>query len=224
MSGDQKIDALSALLPFYISGTLSDDDRTRVEIGLRDIPTLYAEMKRELAMVQRIQSAGDSILAEPDNQEDRLDTLLSTLPDQQDAPKSHTQNHENQPARSALAFLSPKFWVPALGMSLAIAIAFQTTILIKKNNQIAELEEKFQSSGGPCADDQQTAGRVIIELKDDAQWRAIAELLDAQQMRIIDSEGFGTLTLTSETAPGELKTQIEALKASPLILAVDLAK
>lgn len=218
MNHDQDYEALVALLPFYVNGTLGAADLARVEQGLCDHPALKAELQREGTLARRIKTAGDEMMAEPDNQEDRLEKLIHTLPDKAGGAP--------QPAptqRSALAFLNPKYWVPAAGMAMGFAVALQASVISSKNGEIAKLEEKFQSAGGPC-EDHTKDGHIILELKEDAAWSAVADLLDTEQLRIVDSGGFGTLTVASKAAPADLAAQVAKLKASPLVQSADLAK
>lgn len=221
MTRQQEYEALAALLPFYANGTLSETDRGRIEQGLRTFPALKAELQREIALAQCIQTAGDTIMSEPDNQEERLERIMDRLPIQEPTP----QLVPSAPRQTtgALAFLNPKYWVPAVALSLCAAVALQANMISNKNTQIARLEEKFQSAGGPCEDKAQD-GRLLLELKDNAPWSAVADLLDTQQLTIVDSGGFGTLTVASKASPGALAAQVTKLKASPLILNADIAK
>ena len=221
MSKDQEFEALAALLPFYVNGSLPEADRQRIEQGLRDHPMLKAELRREIGLAQRIKTAGDAMMSEPDNQEERLEKILGALPDKQTAADAPAQLRTS--FGDALAFLNPKYWVPAAGLSLCAAVAVQASVISAKNTEIAQLEEKFQSAGGPCDDDVK-AGRIIIELNDNASWSAVADMLDMKQLRIVDSGGFGTLTLASKAERGALTAQVAQLKASPLVQSADLAK
>ena len=218
MTNDQDYEALAELLPFYVNGRLSDTDRARVEQGLREYPPLKTALQRESAFAQRIKKAGDVIMAEPDKQEERLENLLGNLPDR-DFPTSQVTA---KPV-SALAFLNPKYWVPAVGLSLAAAVAFQASVISTKNSEIDQLQEKFQSAGGPCEDHAKDS-QIIVEIKDNAPWSAVADLLDGKQLRIVNSDGFGTLTLASKAAPEALAAQVAKLKASPLVQSADIAK
>ena len=101
--------------------------------------------------------------------------------------------------------------------------ALQASVISSKNGEIAKLEEKFQSAGGPC-EEQAKDGLIILELKEGAAWSAVADLLDTEQLRIVDSGGFGTLTVASKAAPGDLAAQVAKLKASPLVQSADLVK
>ena len=220
MSKAQDFEALAALLPFYANGSLSEVDRARVEQGLRAHPALKAALQNEIALAQRIKTAGDDMMAGPDNQEERLQRIMDKLPDRE----TNFITPIASPAMSgALAFLNPKYWVPAIGLSLCAAVALQASLISTKNAQINQLEEKFQSAGGPCEDKAQD-GRIILELKDNAPWSAVADLLDTQQLRIVDSGGFGTLTVASKAEPDALAAQVAKLKASPLVQNADIAK
>ncbi len=227
--------ALRLLLPFYVNATLAPDQRAQIEQALAGSPKLRADLAALTRLQQQVRQHGAALAGSDDAREARLDKLLGQLPDQSRAPAPPPPRRaETPPAPSrlsdALALLTPRRWIPAAALSLAVVIGVQGAALSRTRaanaelgTQLAQMTEKYQSAAGPC-EDQAKAGRIALELRDGASWAQIADLLDAEQLTIVSSGGFGTLTVTSTAKDQALTAQIARLRGQAVVASADNAR
>ena len=219
--------ALRLLLPFYVNGTLAPGLRAELDAALAG----SAELRSELAALQdlreQVQQQGAALTPSEAEREARLDPLTARLPMRERARPAAAPAPNRLSA--ALAMLTPGRWIPAVALSLAVIIGGQGVALSRSRadnaqlgTQLAEMTEKYQSASGPC-DDAAKPGRIALELRDGATWGQIAELLDAEQLTVISSGGFGTLTVASAAKDQALTEQLARLRKSPLVASADLA-
>lgn len=211
---------LRLLLPFYANGTLDPLRRAELDTALAASPALRAELAAITEVQAQVRKGGAALQAGSGVDEQRLAGLIDRLPDQAmpaAAPPPKTA------VSAALAFLTPKRWAPVVAFSLTLVVGGQSLALSHSNArnsqlgaQVAILTEKYQSASGPC-EDRAIAGGIALELRDDAGWAEVAALLDAEQLSIVRSGGFGTLTLASKARGAALAAQIARLAKSPLV-------
>ena len=201
-------------LPFYLNGTASAKLRARVDAALPGSPALREALEQEREIRSRIVAGTGALLEQSQpHVELREGTVLANA-------ALHAQPVKERPKNSfasALAFLNPRRWNPAIAMTLALAIPAQAAVIATQVSKIAKLEkENFALASGPCADLDRTGG-IIVELKDDAQWKAVAELLDKEALVIFENGAFGVLTVRGEKTGAERAAVIKRLKQSPLV-------
>ena len=232
MTSSAQFDELRLLLPFYANGTLDDARRVEVEAAL----TASAELRRELDVVrglhEQVQLGGAALAADDArtdaHAEERLSAVMERLP--QPPGSSPLPGSRTSRLSAALAFLTPRRWVPAVALSLVAVVGAQAVALNRSNarsddlgRQLSDMTEKYQSASGPC-EDKAAAGRIALEIKDSANWAAVADLLDSEKLTITDSGGFGTLTVASEAKGAALNAQIARLGQSAVVTSAALAQ
>ena len=222
---------LRLLLPFYVNGTLDVARRTELDAALAASSELRAELAAVQAVQQQVrQSTAAAGPGSADETEVRLARLMNRLPAQPQAQAPTPRTSGRLGLSAALAFLTPRRWVPAVALSLAAIIGFQAAALSRVHarndqlgTQLAQITQKYQSAAGPCQD-QAGSGQIAAELADGAAWAQIAELLDTEQLTIVDSGGFGTLTLASKLKDQALSDQIARLGKSALVTSAAVAR
>lgn len=225
--------ALRLLLPFYVNGTLTPGQRAELDAALAASPALRAELAALTALQQQVREQGAALTSSDDAREARLSALVEQLPAQERAAPPPPPRYVPPPAPSrlaaALALLTPGRWVPAVALSLALVVGMQSVALSRSRSdnaqlgtQLAQMTEKYQSASGPC-DDAAKAGRIALELRDGATWAQIADLLDAEQLTIVSSGGFGTLTVASQAKDQALTGQIARLRKLAAVASADPA-
>ena len=224
--------ALRLLLPFYVNGTLAPGLRAELDAVLAGSTELRAELAALEGLREQVHQQGAALTPSEAEREVRLDALTTPLPAQDRAARAQAQPAAAPaPNRltAALAMLTPGRWIPAVALSLAVIVGGQGVALSRSRadnaqlgTQLAEMTEKYQSASGPC-DDVAKPGRIALELRDGATWGQIAELLDAEQLTVVSSGGFGTLTVASAAKDQALSEQLVRLRKSPLVTSADVA-
>ena len=220
-------DALHMLLPFYVNGTLDPVQRGLVDAALARSSELRAELAEVAALGARLKKGGAEALTGRDETDQRLSALLARLPEPPAAPVAQP---ERMRLAAALAFLAPRRWAPAVGLSLVAALGMMGVLLHNSNDrtgrlerQLAQAEEKYRSASGPC-ETRPVAGRISLELQDGARWSQVSDLLDTERLTIVDSGGLGTLTVATAAKGEALDALVLRLRASPLVFSADVAK
>ena len=210
----KELQELLEQLPFYLNGTTSAELRARIDAALPGSPTLREALEQEREIRLRIVAGTDALLDESQpHVELREATVLANAAMHKQPAKELPKNSFG----SALAFLNPRRWSPALALTLALAIPVQAAVIATQVTTIAKLEkENFALASGPSADRDRTGG-IVLELNDDAPWKAVAELLDAEELMIVENGAFGVLTLRGEKKGAERAALIDRLKQSPLV-------
>ncbi len=218
--------ALRLLLPFYVNGTLDAGQRSGVDAALAKSAELRAELAALEGLRDQVRAQAAALTPGDIEREARLDALSAQLPAQDRAAPGSAPQPAAKPLRSrvsaALAMLTPGRWIPAVALSLALVIGGQGYALSRSRAELAEMTDKYQSASGPC-DDEAKAGRIALELRDEASWAQIADMLDAEQLTIVSSGGFGTLTVASQAKGSALTEQIARLRKLPVVTSADAA-
>jgi len=214
-----EFEKFEALLPEYVNGSLGDTDIERLETALRQSGDLKEALERERQLHARFKRGVATMLDDAEkNTEKRLDALKKEAGKQQTA-----ESGEKSQLASALAFLNPRRWHPAIALSLAVAIPAQAAVISTQAVAIASLQdENFRLASGPCAEDTGKSG-IILEFAENAGWQEVAELLDGEELTIFERGGFGTLTVRSKKTGAALQAQIDKLDALPIVVSADRA-
>ena len=220
MSKDFNIDRLREMIPFYVNGSLSHNDRQILDNALATMPELRADLDAEIRLQEQYRSA----MAR------ELET--GTAPDAKQIEKLMTAPHgagasadDAQPSglAGALAFLNPRNWKPAVTLALAAAavgqlavIGSQSGTIEQQNVQIAKLEADnyaLASGQGACEDE----ANIMVEISDTARWSELTALFAGEKLLVTRSTAQGILMLRSSGTRDSLDTVIARLEASSLI-------
>lgn len=214
MTTPETLQALLEELPFYVNGTATAEVRNQIDAALPSSEELRQALEEERHVQSRLLSGTGEILDSSERQF-QLHKAAIMAKIAQPAPTEVPQTKNG--FASALAFLNPRRWNPAIALTLALAIPAQAAVIAAQSSTITKLEkENFELASGPCADRDRTSG-IVLELNDNASWNAVAELLDQEALVIIDSAAFGVLTVRGEKKGDQRQALIEQLKTSPLV-------
>ena len=145
---------------------------------------------------------------------------------------SYSKNGEVQ-FSEMLGFLHPRKWHPAVSLALAAAAVGQLALIAGMSNerkagqdQIAKLEKRvgdleYQLASGP--DGGLAKPDLLVQIKPDASWAALSDLLATEGLTIVDGPSDNSLSLSSELEGAALDALIERLRASGLIETADKA-
>lgn len=213
MIPDTELQLLQEQLPFYVNGTLSPDLRMRIDAALPKSQKLREALAQERDIQMRIIAGTSDLLDESQphfaKREAAVAKAVFTQPSAPERKKTGLA--------AALSFLNPRRWNPALALTLALAVPAQAAIIASQTSTISKLEkENFELASGPCADRDRTGG-ILLELADDAQWKAVTELLDAEALTISENGAFGVLTVRGSKKGKDRDALIERLTKSPLV-------
>lgn len=210
----EELQELQEQLPFYVNGTASPKLKARIEAALPRSEALRTALDEERQLQSRVQFGASELL---ERSESRFERRAAAVMAATSSPDQVNAADEKAGFASALAFLNPKRWNPALALTLALAVPVQAAVIAAQTTTIAKLEkENFALASGPCADRDRSGG-IVLELKDDAPWKAVAESLDAEALSIVESGAFGVLTVRGEKKGDERDALINRLKQSPLV-------
>jgi hypothetical protein len=209
MTDRENREELSKLLPFYLNATLPPGERARVDAGLAKSESLRGELEEHCRLMAMVKTAG-------------AEWADQALPAAPVIALAATPTPAGPAAGSFLAFLVPSNWSPAVSLALALAVATEGAALLWQNQLVGQLkEENYQLASGK---DATTAkGSIIAEVKDDAAWKDVVELLAREGLSISSSSDFGALVLHSDKQGAALEQQIARLRSSPLIASAELA-
>jgi hypothetical protein len=219
MIGPEEREELIQLLPFYVNDTLDAADRKRIDTALVHSAELRDALKQETALKRRIVTGMDNITEQSPEHEAARGAMLNARASAATRPETV----KSSALANALSMLSPKRWHPAIALSLALAVPALAGAVANQSNEIARLEaENFRLASGPC-EDESAPGRLLIEVKDDARFDRVAELLASEELEIIRSGDFGTLTVKTKKAGADLTAQLERLRATAIIASAEPA-
>ena len=220
MSNDMDIDALKELVPFYVNGSLPQDDRQRMDAALAISSELREEVEAETQLQDQFRrSLARELEAGTAPDAKQIDRMM-------EAPNIASEPaDEAQPSglAGALAFLNPRNWKPAVTLALAAAavgqlavIGSQSGTIEQQNVQIAKLEaDNYALASGQGACEGEAA--IMVEISDTARWSELTTLFASERVLITRSTSQGIVMLRTSGNPGNLEGVIARLGASPLI-------
>ncbi len=213
-------ESLTGLLPFYVNGTLGRTDRARVDEGLKYDPDLRAELDDQIWLSQTVKQGGEQLLKGRSNTEARLALVLSEMAPQD----SVSQPKPPEPKRtigSALAFLNPAHWHPAVSLALAIAVITQAGWIA---SHTPSDERDYQTVSGPDGRPLAAGPLLIIRPSETAPWADIEYVLASQGLSIVSGPDEGRLTVRADAPHPDLVAIAARLRASPGIQFVGVLK
>ncbi len=219
---------LKLLLPFYVNGTLNAADCARVDQGLTESASLRKELDELNDLAQIVREGGQALTQQQSDVDAQIEKLMSA-PEMQE-PIADARQPAAQSRQGLLSFLNPKNWHPAVSLALAIAAVAQLPLLVGERKQgreqIAKLEKRvgdleFQLASGPGGETQQAD--IIIQVKSNASWAALSEVLVAEGLTIVGGPSDNTISLSSTLDGAALEAVIVRLRASTLIASADKA-
>lgn len=178
---------IEMMLPWYVTGTLSEDERARVDRYIADHP----EMARQLDLVREELDASIALNEEINPAHSgALDRLLTRI-DAEDGPERTTQGS------SILDWLTgwlPAFETPTLRLATvgaAIVIVAQAVIIGSMMTSTAPTTGGYETASGPTevADDSGT--RLLVAFSEKATAEQITSLLDEIDASIISGPRAG---------------------------------
>ena len=208
MSTPPDLDALRDMIPFYVNGTLGEDDKAEFESGLARHPELQAELDAERALQSRFNAAlEEEIASVRESGAETADVAIQNFA--QPSPGGLAQ---------ALSFLNPVNWKPAVTLGVLALAAAQTAVIGGQATMIASLKDKNYALASGLEECNQPAD-LIISLNADAAWSDVAALLNAEHLQIIGGTSQALLELKAPDDTDIAKT-IERLQANAAVAAV----
>ena len=207
---------LPLLLPFYVNGTLSADEKARVEAALAADPDLRVELEavqRIAALVRR----GGAQLAPSDETgaPDRLLGLLSRI-DAESGPATagarrgglfgrRPQAGRSEPRTTAWV------WKPAFAAAAALAVVQLGVIAYQAKSQ-----NSYVSLSGPQTAPAVSSKRLFLRLSPTAKWSDVESLLSDANLTIVGGPRAETLDVAIG-GDGTADDMVLRLRASPLV-------
>ena len=224
MTNRNDFDHLYQLLPFYVNGTLSEADRSLIDAALEQSAELREALAEERQLKARIVAGIDAATQSAPEHASAREAVFKARVSASEQPTPRGSDTIDKSAfAKALAFLNPTNWYPAVTLGLVIALPVQAAVIAGQSSRISWLQnENYRLASGPC-DDKPAAGRLLVEVSEDAGFQALASLLDSEGLTIVGMAEFGVLTVQSDKAGKDLAAQLERLRANPLIASADPA-
>lgn len=224
MIDPKELDELIHLLPFYVNGTLDGADRIRVDAALPRSAELRDALLQEYAVKDRIVAGLNAVVHQSPEHETARAAMLNARASAAGAPAaSATVAAKPSGMLSALSFLNPRQWHPAITLSLALAIPAQAAVIASQSSHIAWLkDENFRLASGPC-DDVVGGGHLLIEMKDGVRLDAVIDLLSREELEITAASDLGTLTVKTTKTGADMTAQLQRLRASAIVATADPA-
>lgn len=224
MTDKREVEKMRDLVPAYVNGTLSDDDKAAFEAALHTSPDLRKLVDEETDIQARVAAGVQSGV---DSRDDRSVPHIQSLIKPERMPAGSTGNER---LASALAFLNPAKWKPALMLALAAAavgqaviIGGQSSAIDKRDVQIAQLEnDNYElASGGSAIPDN---APILIELVEDAPWSEVAQLFANEGLIIARGTAQGVLLLRPTDQRADIDMLVKKLERSDLTASVSKAE
>ncbi len=226
MSEADSFDALAALLPFYVNGTLPPEQHAKVVAALAQMPELRTELAEVEAVTALVKGGGaEWVSVDATAPAARLEKLMSRIAE--DAPRSAVAAVQRTGAGSSdsnirsLPFRQRLFRPPysmALAAGLAAVAVVQGGLLLSRQ---APSDDGYSSLSGP-EQSQRSAGLFTLRLKSSAGWGDVLAFLDSQDLRIVAGPQDGMIDVAPKASltPSQIDALERSLRSSPLIVFV----
>ena len=240
MSEADSFDALAALLPFYVNGSLPPEQHARVAAALARTPELRAELVEVQAVAALVEVGGAELvgddMAAPAA---RLEKLIARIVEETHPQEPHPQEplaeepHAEEPARSAVVPLqratvssldspsSPSSNVRPLPFrqrlfrppySMALAAGLAAVAVVQGGLLISRQAQTDDSYASLSGQEhsQRSASLFTLRLQSSARWGDVLAFLDSQDLRIVAGPQDGMIDVAPNAALSP--TQIDALE------------
>ena len=217
MDGDEQDDRSGAahLIPFYVNGTLPHADRARVEAALASDPELRAELEAVSEIADLVREGGADFTGPAgDALSGRLDSLLSRVEARGDAasPAAARRVRGSGTAGDGGQARAPQTrWRRAFAAAAALAVVQAGVIAYQMSPRGG-----YESLSGPPAPQPAKTQRLLLRLSPDARWGEVQAFLAGHHLTIVGGPR-GAVIEVALADGAALETQIEALRASPLV-------
>ena len=225
MTRKTEYDRFFDLLPDYVRGDLHELTRREFEEALGRSTELQQALEREqrIAGEVRAQAASDLEVIDmtTDKRHDDLaGKLTDTEQDSQPVTRKEPYLGSSSGAGSALSFLNPKNWRPAVALS--VFAMGMSGVAAAQAMEIDRLEEENYQLASGCEEKSEAA--LIVEFSEEATWPEITSLLAGEKLAIIKTSPLGAVELSTLGNAMVSEGQLERLRSSTATSAVDLAK
>jgi anti-sigma factor RsiW len=217
MNEDSIVDENALRLPFYVNGTLEEDERATLDLAMVGSAQLRAELE-EIQRINALVRVGGQMLVggtSPDHAS--LDRLLATIRTEQShkseaaEPISIFRNVRRGPDRS---FSKVSRWLLPLAASIVVVLAGLAT---RGELQPSGDTTYITAAGADAGSASSVTSLVIVRFKPDAQWSDIEELLATRHLTFVTGPKDGRITLRLENSKDDAEKTRAALAASPLV-------
>jgi hypothetical protein len=235
MSEADGFDALAALLPFYVNGSLPPEQHARVAAALAQMPELRAELAEVQALAALVKGGGAELVGdETTAPAARLEKLMARIAEEplveeqarsavaplqratSSSPDSPDNNVRSLPFRQRL-FRPP--YSMALAAGLAAVAVVQGGLLISSRQ--AQTDDSYASLSG-LEQSHRSASLFTLRLQSSARWGDVLAFLDSQDLRIVAGPQDSMIDVAPNAAltPAQIDAMERALRASPLVVFV----
>jgi hypothetical protein len=226
MSEADSFDALAALLPFYVNGSLPPEQHVRVATALAQMPELRAELAEVQALAALVKGGGTELAGDETRAPaDRLEKLMARIAGE--APRSAAPAVQQGSAASSDSNVLPlpfrqRLFRPPYSMALAAGLAAVAVVqggLIFSRQ--AQTDDSYASLSGP-EQPSHSAGLFTLRLNSDARWGDVLVFLDSQDLRIVagPQDGMIDVAPNATLSLSQIDALERALRSSPLIVFV----
>ena len=207
MSEDPKMtrrDEAESLLPFYVNGTLGGDDLALVEDWLANDP----------AGSEALANAEAEMLANVESNED--------LRPHPNAFKRFADTLAREPEKTAsFAGRLARFWQSTFAIPQAMVWATAAAALILAVVSVSSLRNAGGNDFDVAGIGEQAGASALVTFKPFASMNAVAGLLGASGVRIIDGPASGAFKLSIPAiTPADYERMLQALSKSDLVQTV----
>ena len=223
MSKTPDTEHLLEMVPFYVNETLAGADKQAFEDSLQSSPKLRDEVASERALQQQFNAAMVAELGPQNGPPIDLDKPQGLM--NRPTGDGASSNFDAKPnsLMSAMSFLNPLNWKPAVTLALAAAavgqaafIGSQADTINTQGTQIASLEKRnfeLASGKGDCGGD----ATIILEPAGNAAWSDLNDLISEEGLTITGGGFGGPLMLKHDEGSDNLEEILGRLNASPLV-------
>ena len=200
---------IEMLLPWYVTGNISDDDRARVDSYLADHPEIGRQLELAREEMDETVALNESLGTMPAG---ALDSLLDQI-EKTDGPA--IERAQRPGLLESLKGLLAIFDTPALqlaGAAAAIVIVAQAVVI---GNLLRDEGPAYETASGPT-EMVQAGSRLLMAFSDDATAAQITQLLEDIDGTIVSGPKAGGLfevrVSEEELSDSELESMVNRLR------------